>query len=188
MSKDRNHELTLYIGNLDEKVTESLLYELFLQVAPIRKVYIPKDRIQKIHQGFGFIEFKTIKDLEYVEKVMAGVKLYNKILKINRSNLKDETTGAALFIKNLNPMVTQDLLSKIFKQFGEFSKPPKIELNELNESKGYGFIYFKKFKDADEAIIKMNNQLILNEKISIEYSKSINLNIERFLEKSREQV
>lgn len=32
---DRNQEATLFVGELDAQVTESLLWELFLQVGPV---------------------------------------------------------------------------------------------------------------------------------------------------------
>ena len=31
---ERNQDATIYVGGLDEKVTESLLWELFVQVLP----------------------------------------------------------------------------------------------------------------------------------------------------------
>ena len=33
---ERNQDATIYVGGLDEKVTESLLWELFVQVSLIR--------------------------------------------------------------------------------------------------------------------------------------------------------
>ena len=33
---ERNQDATIYVGGLDEKVTESLLWELFVQVSFIR--------------------------------------------------------------------------------------------------------------------------------------------------------
>jgi splicing factor 3B subunit 4 len=198
-TKERNQDLTLYVGNLDDNVTDALLYELFLQVAPIRRVYIPKDRIHKTHQGYGFVELKSLRDLEYVEKVMPGVKLFNRTLKINKVNPnKDETTAATLFIRNLNKLASEDQLSKIFRQFGEFVKPPRIERDADNQSKGYGFLYFKSYKDSDEALEKMNNQFILNDKVHLEYAfkkvssdgrvkKNVDNKVERLLQSEAEK-
>ena len=33
--EERNQEATLYVGNIDERVTESLLWELFIQAGPV---------------------------------------------------------------------------------------------------------------------------------------------------------
>lgn len=178
---ERSQDRTVYVGNLDEKVTESLLYELMIQVAPVKHIHLPKDRILRTHQGYGFVELRNSSDVEYVEKVMSGVRLFDKVLKVNKvahghnSNSNsggnnDIELGSTLFIKNLDELVDENLLFEIFKKFGKFHKPPTIVRNEDGESRRFGFIYYKNFKDSDEALAKMNNQFILNNKVSIDYS------------------
>jgi RNA recognition motif-containing protein len=61
----RNQDNTIYVGNIDERVTEPLLWELFLQVCPVVNVHLPKDRITQQHQGFGFVEFLSSEDAYY---------------------------------------------------------------------------------------------------------------------------
>ncbi|CCH46282.1 Spliceosome-associated protein 49 [Wickerhamomyces ciferrii] len=175
IESDRNQDCTVYVGNLDEKVHDGLLYELFIQIAPIKNIHLPKDRILRTHQGYGFVEFKNVKDTEYAEKIMNGIKLYGKNLRVNRasnnaSNNDKLDTGATLFIKNLDDLVDENLLQTIFKQFGVFFKPPVISRDEQGNSKHHGFIYYKTFKDSDNAIAKMNNQMILNKKVQIDYA------------------
>ena len=46
---ERNQEATLYVGNCDLKVTEELLWELFLQCGPVVSVQIPRDKITGDH-------------------------------------------------------------------------------------------------------------------------------------------
>lgn len=36
---ERNQEATIYIGNLDERCSESLVWELMLQAGPVGKVF-----------------------------------------------------------------------------------------------------------------------------------------------------
>ena len=36
-NQERNQEATVYVGNLDEKVTDTLLWELMLQAGPVGK-------------------------------------------------------------------------------------------------------------------------------------------------------
>ena len=38
------------MGGLDEKVNESLLWELFVQAGPVVNVHMPKDRVSMLHQ------------------------------------------------------------------------------------------------------------------------------------------
>jgi len=175
IESDRNQDCTIYVGNLDEKVNEGLLYELFLQIAPIKNIHLPKDRILRTHQGYGFVEFKNVKDVEYAEKVMSGTKLFGKSIKVNKvgqnaSNNDSLDIGATLFIKNLDELVDENLLFTLFKQFGNFFKNPLVAKDEQGNSKKYGFIYYKNFKDSDNALAKMNNQFILNKRVQIDYA------------------
>jgi splicing factor 3B subunit 4 len=45
-------------------------------------VNIPKDRITNLHQGFGFVEFKTEEDADYALQVMNMIKLFGKPIKV----------------------------------------------------------------------------------------------------------
>lgn len=49
-------DATVYVGGLDEKVSEPLLWELFLQAGPVVNTHMPKDRVTGQHQG----EFQLI--------------------------------------------------------------------------------------------------------------------------------
>ena len=63
---DRNQDATLYVGNLDAAVTEELVWELFVQTGPVVNVFMPKDRVAGVHQGYGFVEYRTEQDADYV--------------------------------------------------------------------------------------------------------------------------
>ncbi|CAL8114922.1 unnamed protein product [Orchesella dallaii] len=69
----------LWVGNLAENVTESMLYELFLQVGPIKCIKIPKDR--SMHKGYCFIQFAHSASVPYAIKVLHGTTLFGKKLK-----------------------------------------------------------------------------------------------------------
>ena len=76
--EQRNQEATIYVGNLDEKVNDELLWELMLQAGPVANVHMPKDKVSGNHQGYGFIEFRTEEDAEYAMKIMNMIKLFGK--------------------------------------------------------------------------------------------------------------
>lgn len=51
----------MYVGGLDEKVSEPLLWELFLQAGPVVNTHMPKDRVTGQHQGEYLLIFsKTV--------------------------------------------------------------------------------------------------------------------------------
>lgn len=47
-------------------------------------VFIPKDRVTGLHQGFGFVEFLTEEDADYAIKILNMIKLFNKPLRVNK--------------------------------------------------------------------------------------------------------
>lgn len=89
-------------GNLDERCTDALVWELMLQAGPVGEseltflhenpllnyfavnVHLPKDRISMAHQGYGFCEFLTEEDAEYACKIMNQIKLWGKPIRVNK--------------------------------------------------------------------------------------------------------
>lgn len=78
---------TVWCGNISSQVTEEVLYELFLQAAPLEKVHIPKDKDGK-QNNYGFITFKHIESVNYTVDLLNGIMLYDK-----RINIKPRTAN-----------------------------------------------------------------------------------------------
>lgn len=180
---ERNIKSTLYFGNVDIQVDEILMYELFIQFAPIKSINMPKDRILKTHQGFGFAEFKTVADADYVLEILHGVRLYGKQLRLKRAELKSATSttssgansaidvGARLFINNLNPLIDSQFLKDTFSKFGTLIRPPEVSIDrETGESRGFGFVTYNDFSASDEAIEKMHGAVLMNSKLNVTYA------------------
>ena len=68
-------DATIYVGGLDDKVSEGLLWELFVQAGPVVNVHMPKDRVTQQHQGYGFVEFMGEEDADYAIKIMNMIKV-----------------------------------------------------------------------------------------------------------------
>ena len=66
-------------GGLDDKVGESLLWELFVQAGPVVNVHMPKDRVTQQHQGYGFVEFLGEEDADYSIKIMNMIKVCARV-------------------------------------------------------------------------------------------------------------
>lgn len=82
--REQDKEATVYIGNIDERVTDSLVWELMLQAGRIVNVHLPKDRVTQNHQGYGFVEFISEEDAEYAARIMNQVRLYGKPIRVNK--------------------------------------------------------------------------------------------------------
>lgn len=72
---------TLFVGNLETKVTEELLFELFHQAGPVIKVKIPKDKDGK-SKPFAFVNFKHEVSVPYAMNLLNGIKLFGRPIKI----------------------------------------------------------------------------------------------------------
>ncbi|KAI9274240.1 hypothetical protein BY458DRAFT_489300 [Sporodiniella umbellata] len=170
---ERNQEATVYIGNLDERCSESLVWELMLQAGPVVNVHLPKDRVTQTHQSYGFVEFLTEEDADYAMKIMNQVRLYGKPIRVNKatSDKKNLDVGATLFIGNLDPDVDEKLLYDTFSAFGLIVNTPRISRDpDTGALKGFGFISFDNFESSDAAIHAMDGQYLMNKQITLSYA------------------
>ncbi|KAI0312968.1 hypothetical protein OF83DRAFT_1165792 [Amylostereum chailletii] len=170
---DRNQEATVYLGNLDERCSDALVWELMLQAGPVVNVHLPKDRISMAHQGYGFCEFLTEDDAEYACKIMNQIKLWGKPIRVNKasSDKKQLDVGANLFIGSLDENVDERLLYDTFSAFGVMATTAKIARDpQSGQSKGYGFVSYTDFESSDAAVESMNGQFLMNKAITVQYA------------------
>ncbi|RMZ86957.1 hypothetical protein DV736_g5818, partial [Chaetothyriales sp. CBS 134916] len=170
---EQDRDSTVYIGNLDERVTDALVFELFLQSGRIANVHLPKDRVTQTHQGYGFVEFTSEEDADYSARVMNGVRLFGRPIRVNKASAdktKAVEVGAELFVGNLDPLVDERILFETFGRFGTLVAQPKVARDEANLSKGYGFVSYADFAASDDAITNMNGQYLMNKEISVQYA------------------
>ncbi|XP_006645105.1 splicing regulator RBM11-like isoform X3 [Oryza brachyantha] len=90
----RNPARTVYIGNLDEKVTERVLYEVLVQAGRVVDLYIPCDRETSCPKGYAFAEYETEEIAQYAVRLFSGlVRLYGKPLKFAISGQDKPTSN-----------------------------------------------------------------------------------------------
>lgn len=61
---------TVYVGNIDQRVTIEQLYELFVQLSPVTHISYPRDKLTQEYLGYAFVEFASERDLEYVLRLL----------------------------------------------------------------------------------------------------------------------
>ncbi|KAA6386800.1 MAG: putative Splicing factor 3B subunit 4 [Streblomastix strix] len=172
-TRERNQDATVCVRDLDARVTDRLLFELFTQVGPVVNVFMPKDKLSGTHKGNAFIEFKSEDDAEYALRVMNMVKLYDRPIKVDKTtdSRKQKDVGANLFVSNLDPSVDEGTLYSTFSSFGTLINDPKVMRDtETRVSKGYGFISYDCFEASDLAQSSMNGQYLNNKQITVSYA------------------
>ncbi|KAF5806422.1 putative RNA recognition motif domain, nucleotide-binding alpha-beta plait domain superfamily [Helianthus annuus] len=81
-----NPSSTVYIGNLDERVTDRVLYDILIQAGRVVDLHIPRDRETDKPKGFAFAEYETKEIADYAVKLFSGlVTLYNRTLRFGIS-------------------------------------------------------------------------------------------------------
>ncbi|GMM31022.1 U2 snRNP complex subunit [Martiniozyma asiatica (nom. inval.)] len=169
-------ERTLYVGNLAPEVTELLLYELFLQMGPVKSVRMPRDKTSGESQGFGFVLFYRQATLEYTLKVLQGINLFDRSLKIGKVNGRENTDndgsavlddfGPIVFVGNLDTLLDKQTIQETFSSFGKLID---IEMKPgLNSN--WALVMFETFESADKAIEAMKGRMIMNKPVKVEYA------------------
>lgn len=72
---------TVWVGNLSDKVTDDILFELFLQAGPLEKVKVATDKDGR-SKRFAFVTFKHACSVPYTIDLMSGIPLYGYNLKL----------------------------------------------------------------------------------------------------------
>lgn len=169
---ERNQQATLYVGNLEHRTDEELLWEIFTQAGPIKSVHVPRDKVTGAHSGYGFVEFHLESDAEYALRIMSMVKIYGKPMRCNRA-AQDKRTfdiGANLFVGNLDPEVSDALLYETFAVFGHILSAKVVHDPETGEHRGFGFVSFDNFEASDAALAALNGQFLCDRPLQLSYA------------------
>ncbi|GFS49808.1 peptidyl-prolyl cis-trans isomerase-like 4 [Nephila pilipes] len=78
-----------------------------------------------------------------------------------------------LFVCKLNPVTTSEDLEIIFSRFGHIVSCEVIKDKKSGESLQYAFIEFEKEEDCENAYFKMDNVLIDDRRIHVDFSQSV---------------
>lgn len=78
-----------------------------------------------------------------------------------------------LFVCKLNPVTTSEDLEIIFSRFGKILSCEVIKDKKTGDSLQYAFIEFENPKDCENAYFKMDNVLIDDRRIHVDFSQSV---------------
>ncbi|XP_050219778.1 uncharacterized protein LOC126670150 [Mercurialis annua] len=91
-----NTSCTVYIGNLDEKVSDRVLYDILIQAGRVVELHIPRDKETDKPKGFAFAEYESEVIADYAVKLFSGlVVLYNRTLKFGISGQDKASNNGA---------------------------------------------------------------------------------------------
>src|SRR4051812_29523121 len=81
---------SIYVGNLDPRVTEAMLYEHFRTVGPVVSVRVCIDSTSQKSLGYGYVNFQGAADSDRAIDLLNGSKLCDRAINVARV-LRDPT-------------------------------------------------------------------------------------------------
>lgn len=159
----------IYINNIDKSVTEEeLRYLCEYGGRKVRSVVLMTDE-RGISKGYGFCNFETHSDalsaistlnLLHVgpKKITASPatsRLEREKFRNSVHKMHSPSENPHIYIKNLDYAVMEEDLRRLFCQFGHIINI-RIIRNKIGQSKGFGFVSFDNFLDAQRAISSLN--------------------------------
>ncbi|XP_067842197.1 paraspeckle component 1-like isoform X1 [Heptranchias perlo] len=139
----------LFVGNLPTDITEEDFKKLFKKYGDPSEVFINRDR------GFGFIRLETRTLAEIAKAELDGTMLRNRPLRIRFA-----THGAALTVRNLSPVVSNELLEQAFSQFGPVERAIVV-VDDRGKPTGKGYVEFAAKPAARKALERCSDGAFL---------------------------
>ena len=85
MSDASRTKSTVFIGGLDNRVNQNLLYEAFIPFGEIVEVTLPKPDLPQSsdpHRGFGYVEFEDQEDAREAIYNMDQSEIFGRVVKV----------------------------------------------------------------------------------------------------------
>ncbi|KAI3996233.1 hypothetical protein MKX01_026701 [Papaver californicum] len=161
---------SLYVGDLDQSVSEGQLYDIFNQVVPVVSVRVCRDQMRRISLGYAYINFNNHQDANTALEVLNFTPINGKPIRImfsHRDPSIRKSGQANIFIKNLDSSIDNKALFETFAAFGTVLSCKVATDNNTGQSKGYGFVQFERDESAQDAINRLNGMLINDKQVYV---------------------
>ncbi|TBU65796.1 hypothetical protein BD310DRAFT_837014 [Dichomitus squalens] len=153
----------IFIKNLDEQIDNKALHDTFAAFGNVLSCKVATDEHGR-SKGYGFVHYETAEAAETAIKAVNGMLLNDKKVYVGhhisrkassrerQSKLEEmKAQFTNIYVKNLDPEVTQDDFVKLFEQFGNVTSAV-IQTDEQGQSRGFGFVNFETHEEAQKAV------------------------------------
>jgi RNA recognition motif-containing protein len=87
--------MTIYVGNLSFKATETDLRDVFGEYGGVKRVVVPTDRDTGRARGFAFVELDQIQDEDKAIGELDGAEWMGRQLRLNKAKPKETAQQAS---------------------------------------------------------------------------------------------
>eukprot|EP00250_Pteridium_aquilinum_P000983 c11160_g1_i1 orf=222-2270(+) len=154
----------LFVKNLHESIDNKELHEIFLPMGSILSCKVSTQDGKS--RGYGFVQYETDEAANLAIERINGATIKGKKLYVVKFIRKSERTlpGAEvmftnLYVKNIDPDITEEVLHSNFAEYGRITNVI-IMKDEEHKPKGFGFVNFERPDDARRAVEAMNGALL----------------------------
>jgi RNA recognition motif-containing protein len=81
--------MTIYVGNLSFKATETDLRDVFAEYGAVKRVVVPTDRETGRARGFAFVELEEIEHEDSAIGQLDGAEWMGRQLRLNKAKPKE---------------------------------------------------------------------------------------------------
>lgn len=130
----------LFVGNLASGTSEEEFRKLFSPYGELTEVFVHSDK------GFAFVRLDTRENAEKAKQELDGKSIHGRQLRVRFA-----TSGASLNVKNLSPVVSNELLEEAFSKFGALERAVVI-VDDKGRSTTRGIVEFTRKASAVKAV------------------------------------
>ncbi|KAH9484350.1 Polyadenylate-binding protein, cytoplasmic and nuclear [Psilocybe cubensis] len=164
----------IFIKNLDELIDNKALHDTFAAFGNVLSCKVATDEHGR-SKGYGFVHYETGEAADSAIKAVNGMLLNDKkvyvghhISRKERQSKLDEMKAqfTNLYVKNIDPEMSQEDFEKLFKQFGSVTSA-LISVDEEGKSKGFGFVNFDSHEEAQKAVDTLHDTEVNGRKLFV---------------------
>ncbi|SPO00564.1 related to PUB1 - major polyadenylated RNA-binding protein of nucleus and cytoplasm [Cephalotrichum gorgonifer] len=153
----------LYIGGLDQRVTEEVLRQIFETTGHVQSVKIIPDKNAKGY-NYGFVEYDDPGSAERAMQTLNGRRVHQSEIRVNwayqanSAGKEDTSSHFHIFVGDLSNEVNDEILTQAFSAFGSVSEARVMWDMKTGRSRGYGFVAFRDRAEAEKALSSMDGE------------------------------